>query len=144
MKHLTIVCVLGVASLVLSCSKKNDPAANSDPLLGHWEAESIQETYLTSTGQIQSQMTTQQFKSVLDMKESSYDRTTHPVNKTGVMVHFEYRRVGDTLKLTANIGTFKNVIIRKLDATSLTLEEQGNSGGSSTYIDYIQQTYYHR
>lgn len=143
MKHLFTVCLLGVASCLANCSKKNDPTS-SDPLLGHWEAESMQQTSLTATGQIQRQVTTQQYKSVLDMKESSYERTTHPKSQNGVMVHFEYRRVGDTLKLTANSGIYKNVIIRKLDASSLTIEEQGYATTSSTYIDYVQQTYYHR
>ena len=104
----------------------------------------MQQTTLTATGQIQRQVTTQQYKSVLDMKESSYERTMHPKSQSGVMVHFEYRRVGDTLQLTANRGIYKNVIIRKLDTSSLTIEEQGYATTSSTSIDYVQQTYYHR
>jgi hypothetical protein len=101
----------------------------------------MQQTALTAAGQIQRQVPSEHYKSVLDRKESSYERTTHPTSQTGVMVHFEYRRVGDTLKLTANRGLYKNVLIRKLDASSLTIEEQGYATMSSTSIDYVQQPY---
>jgi hypothetical protein len=142
MKHLFSYCLLSAALFVAACSKKDDPtnSASSNDLLGHWEAESIQETNLTASGQISNQTTTQQYKSELDVAETGFDQTIHPKDKKGTLVHFGYQRVGDTLKLTLNRGGYKHVLVRSLTPTALTLEQQMDNFPGT----YIRQIYYHR
>ncbi len=135
----TLLLFLTAAACATGCSKKADPAGA--PFLGHWEAKSVSESRTTLSGQVVDNGT-QPYASVLNATAAAFDYSLHRANTQPTLVHFEYRRAGDTLKLTANIGIYTHVLTRSLTPDSFTLEtQQDDSPYGKTFT---RLTHFHR
>lgn len=135
MKHLLLIVLLFAG--VTGCSKKADPAP--DPLLGHWQASTLEILSYDATGKLVDDHTFSK-ASQLDVTASTIT-TTQTVNGQIVVDTQTYTRNGEALTLARPPAGF-TCYCRKLSASSFTFEYNQNPIAGQPYT--IQLVAYSR
>ena len=82
------------------------------------------------------------YANVFNATATAFDYSLYWANTQLMLVHFEHRRTGDTLKLTANRGIYTHVLTRALTTDSFTLETQQDDSPNGRA--FTRLTHFHR